>query len=238
MVSAVGGGYVQALLIEDDPQTADAITAMLSREGIAVEWVADGEAGVRRAGDGAVDIVILDWMLPSISGVEVVARLRTAGVEKPVLMLSALGRAEHRIEGLDRGADDYLTKPFEPAELIARLRALVRRTSAQSRQPVMIHGDLELHVRARTAHRAGRHLALSPKEFELLKYLMENAGEVVTREMLLQHVWKLNFDPQTNVVDVNLVRLRRKLEEGCDQPCLETVRGRGYRLNAPKAEAG
>jgi two-component system OmpR family response regulator len=228
---------VQVLLIEDDPQTAEAIATMLARESIAVEWVADGEAGVARAGDPANDIIVLDWMLPSISGVEVVARLRAAGVEKPVLMLSALGRAEHRIEGLDRGADDYLTKPFEPAELVARLRALVRRTSVQTRQPVLIHGDLELHVRARTAHRAGRHLALSPKEFELLKYLMENAGEIVTREMLLQHVWKLNFDPQTNVVDVNLVRLRRKLEDGCDQPCLETVRGRGYRLNAPHADA-
>jgi two-component system OmpR family response regulator len=178
----------------------------------------------------AIDVVVLDRMLPGIDGVEVLARLRRAGVEKPVLMLSALGRSEQRIEGLDGGADDYLAKPFEPDELLARVRALFRRTTVQARQPVLVHGDIELHVRARTAHRAGRHLGLSPKEFELLKYLMEHGGETVTREMMLRHVWKLNFDPQTNVVDVNLLRLRRKLEDGCATVCLETVRGHGYRL--------
>jgi len=161
-----------------------------------------------------------------------VTRLRASGIEKPVLMLSALGRAEHRIEGLDGGVDDYLAKPFAPEELVARVRALHRRATVQARHPVLIVGDLELHVRARTAHRAGRHLGLSPKEFELLKYLMEHAGEVVTREMLLRNVWKLSFDPQTNVIDVNLVRLRRKLEDGFDTGCLETVRGSGYRLVA------
>ena len=224
---------MRILLIEDDAQTADAIAALLAREDIAVEWSATGEAGLARAGDSGIDVIVMDWMLPGISGIDAVERLRRAGVEKPVLMLSALGRSEHRIEGLDRGADDYLAKPFEPAELIARLRALFRRTTVQARQPVLIHGDIELHVRARTAHRAGRHLGLSPKEFELLKYLMENADAIVTREMLLRHVWKLNFDPQTNVIDVNLVRLRRKLEDGSEHACLETVRGQGYRLVAP-----
>ncbi len=220
------------LLIEDDTQTADAIAAMLAREGVTLDRADDGETGLASAGDAAIDVIILDRMLPGMSGIDVVARLRAAGIEKPVLMLSALGRAEHRIEGLDSGVDDYLAKPFAPEELIARLRALHRRTTVQARHPVLIHGDLELHVRARTAHRAGRHLGLSPKEFELLKYLMENAGEVVTREMLLRNVWKLNFDPQTNVIDVNLVRLRRKLEDGFDTGCLETVRGSGYRLIA------
>lgn len=228
---------MQVLLIEDDDQTAAAISNMLAREGIGVKWVSTGECGLSVAGDSTIDVIVLDWMLPGINGIEVVARMRNAGIEKPVLMLSALGRFDHRVEGLDRGADDYLAKPFEPSELIARLRALNRRTTVQSRQPVLIHGDIELHVRARTAHRAGKHLGLSPKEFELLKYLMENADEIVTREMLLLHVWKLSFDPQTNVIDVNLVRLRRKLEDGFTGTCLETVRGRGYRLVAPKLQA-
>jgi len=220
------------LLIEDDDQIAAAIGLAVAREDFGIERVATAEAGLDRAGAVDIDIIIMDWMLPGISGIDAVARLRSAGIEKPVLMLSALGRAEHRIEGLDRGADDYLAKPFEPAELVARLRALHRRTSVQARQPVLIYRDIELNVRARTAHRAGRHLGLSPKEFELLKYLMENAGAIVTREMLLRHVWKLNFDPQTNVVDVNIVRLRRKLEDGRDGSCLVTVRGHGYQLLA------
>ena len=221
---------MHVLLIEDDDQIAAAIAVVLAREDIGIERVGTAEAGLRRAGATGIDVVIMDWMLPGLSGIDAVARLRDAGIEKPVLMLSALGRAEHRVEGLDRGADDYLAKPFEPVELVARLRALYRRTSVQARQPVLIHGDIELNVRARTAHRAGRHLGLSPKEFELLKYLMENVGEIVTREMLLRHVWGLNFDPQTNVIDVNVVRLRRKLEDGFDSGCLATVRGRGYRL--------
>jgi len=226
------GARLHVLLIEDDDQIAAAIGTALTRDAIASERVVSAEAGLGRAGSADVDVIILDWMLPGISGIDALERLRAAGVEKPVLMLSALGRPEHRIEGLDRGADDYLAKPFEPDELVARLRALFRRTSAQSRQPVLINGDIELNVRARTAHRGGRHLGLSPKEFELLKYLMENVGEIVTRDMLLRQVWKLNFDPQTNVIDVNVVRLRRKLDDGLDTGCLVTVRGRGYRLTA------
>lgn len=218
------------LLVEDDLQTAAAIRQILRSEAITLDHVETGEAALQYAGGMAVDVIVVDWMLPGMTGIDLIARLRGAGVEKPVLMLSALGRSEHRIEGLDRGADDYLAKPFDPPELLARLRALYRRTTVQSRQPVLIHGDLELNVRARTAHRAGKHLGLSPKEFELLKYLMENGGHIVTREMLLRQVWKLNFDPQTNVIDVNLVRLRRKLEDGFESGVLETVRGQGYRL--------
>ena len=223
---------MHVLLIEDDLLTASAIQEVLTREAITVEPVDTAEAGLQRAGRSDVDVIIMDRMLPDMSGLEAVARLRSAGVEKPILILSALGRAEQRVEGLERGADDYLAKPFEPNELVARLRALHRRAGALANQPILIHGDIELNVRARTAHRAGRHLGLSPKEFELLKFLMESAGEIVTRQMLLLHVWKLSFDPQTNVVDVNLVRLRRKLEDGAEQACLETVRGHGYRLRA------
>lgn len=221
---------MSVLIVEDDPQSAEAVAALLARENISVELAGDGETGLSRAGDPAIDLVILDRMLPGIDGLSVARRMRGAGLEKPVLILSALGRIRERVEGLDQGADDYLAKPFEPDELVARVRALLRRNSARARQPVLFHGDIELHVRARTAHRAGRHLALSPREFELLKYLMEHADGIVTREMLLLHVWKLSFDPQTNVVDVNIVRLRRKLEHGFATSCLETVRGVGYRL--------
>ena len=221
------------LLIEDDRLTAASIVETLTRAGMTVAVAETAEAGLHLAGQAGLDAIVMDRMLPGMSGIDAVERLRRAGVEKPILMLSALGRADERIEGLDGGADDYLAKPFDPDELVARLRALHRRSSAIANQPILIHGDIELHVKARTAHRAGRHLGLSPKEFELLKYLMENAGETVTRQMLLLHVWKLHFDPQTNVIDVNLVRLRRKLDEGFAEPLLETIRGRGYRLKAP-----
>lgn len=223
---------MKVLVVEDDPQAAEAVGELLAQHGILVELATDGGAGLVLAGDPTIDLVILDRMLPVIDGLTIAARIRAAGLDKPILVLSALGRIEQRVEGLDRGADDYLTKPFEPDELIARVRALHRRSTGSARQTVLFHGDLELHVRARTAHRAGRHLGLSPKEFEMLKFLMENAGEIVTREMLLRHVWKLNFDPRTNVVDVNMVRLRRKLEHGFPNSCLETVRGAGYRLTA------
>ncbi len=223
---------MQILLIEDDPQTALAVTALLARQGIAIEHAATGEAGLRRAGDPAIDVIVLDRMLPDGNGIALLSRMRRTGLDKPVLILSALGRCEQLVEGLDGGADDYLAKPYQPEELLARLRVLFRRKTAQARQPILFFGDIELNVGARTAHRGGRHLGLSPKEFELLKYLMENAGEIVTREMLLRHVWGLNFDPQTNVIDVNLVRLRRKLEEGREASCLETIRGQGYRLIA------
>lgn len=218
------------LLIEDDPQIVGVVSTLLERDGFDVRACSDGESGLIAAAAYPCDVVVLDRMLPRLDGMEVLQRLRHAGCDKPVLVLSALGRSENRIEGLDGGADDYLAKPFEPGELVARVRALLRRSSAQKHSPILIYGDLELHVRARTAHRAGRHLALSPKEFELLKYLMDNAGAVVTRDMLLRDVWKLNFDPQTNVIDVNLGRLRRKLDDGPQPSCLETVRGVGYRL--------
>ncbi|MDO7833976.1 response regulator transcription factor [Sphingobium sp. HBC34] len=224
---------ISILLVEDDAAARANIAAILTGAGMAVEQAADGAAGLNRAGGGNHDVIILDRMLPHLSGIDIVTRLRVAGVGAPVLMLSALGRSEHRVEGLESGVDDYLAKPFEPDELVARVRALWRRASRRSsHDPVLLFGDLECHVKARTAFRQGRHLPLSPKEFELFRYLMDHAGEVVTREMLLRHVWKLSFDPQTNVVDVNVGRLRRKLEEGFAGPVLETVWGTGYRLIA------
>lgn len=223
---------IAVLLVEDDPSQAANVMAILNAASMRVDHAADGGEGLRRAAAGCYDVIILDRMLPTMSGIDIITRLRAAGVGAPVLMLSALGRAEHRVEGLESGVDDYLTKPFEPVELVARVRALWRRAGNQQHGAVLLHGDLECHLKARTAWRQGRHLPLSPKEFELFRYMMEHAGEVVTREMLLRHVWKLSFDPQTNVVDVNVGRLRRKLEEGFDGPVLETVWGAGYRLIA------
>lgn len=221
------------LLIEDDPRVAEAIGRALEGEVSALCWEADGAAGLGRAAAGMFDIIILDRMLPGLDGMAILRRLRQAGVDSPVLMLSALGRSDHRVEGLDGGADDYLAKPFEPTELVARIRALRRRAVNRIPSAVILFGDLECHVKARTVHRQGKHVALSPKEFKLFKFLIDHAGELVTREMLLREVWNLSFDPQTNVVDVNVGRLRRKLEEGFESPCLETVRGSGYRLVAP-----
>lgn len=225
-------GPISVLLVDDDAAARTTIAAILSGAGMVVEQSGDGASGLHRAGSGTHDVIILDRMLPHLSGIEIVSRLRGAGVGAPVLMLSALGRSEHRVEGLESGVDDYLAKPFEPNELVARVRALWRRAHSRSHDPVLLFGDLECHVKARTAYRQGRHLALSPKEFNLFHYLMDHAGEVVTREMLLRHVWHLSFDPQTNVVDVNVGRLRRKLEEGFGSPVLETVWGTGYRLTA------
>jgi len=224
---------INVLVVEDDAAARANIAAILTQAGMVVDQAEDGRIGLHRAGSGGHDVIILDRMLPHLTGIDIVTRLRVAGIGAPVLMLSALGRSEHRVEGLESGVDDYLAKPFEPDELVARVRALWRRASRSIHDPVLLFGDLECHVKARTAFRQGRHLALSPKEFELFRYLMDHAGEVVTREMLLRHVWKLSFDPQTNVVDVNVGRLRRQLEEGFDGPVLETVWGTGSRLIAP-----
>ncbi|MGF7169838.1 DNA-binding response OmpR family regulator [Sphingobium xanthum] len=220
------------LYVEDDPLAASAVQALVGQGGDRLAWEQSGRAGLQRAAADQFDVIILDRMLPDLDGLSVVTRLRAAGVETPVLMLSALGRSENRIEGLDAGVDDYLAKPYEPQELIARVKALHRRASGKVHGAVIIYGALECHVKARTAFRAGRHIALSPREFELFRYFMENAGETVTREMLLRDVWNMNFDPQTNVVDVNIGRLRRKLEDGFTTPALETIWGAGYRLTA------
>ena len=223
---------LRILHVEDDEQTARMVSEIMTRTGDRVTTVANGKEGLRRASEESFDLVILDRMLPDMTGIDIVTKLRTAGLAIPVLMLSALGRTENRIQGLDAGVDDYLAKPFEDEELVARVRALHRRATGQAHSAVIIFGDMECHIKARTAHRQGKHIALSPKEFELFKYFMQNAGEIVTREMLLHNVWNLNFDPQTNVIDVNVGRLRRKLEEGFDKSVLETIWGAGYRLHA------
>ena len=221
---------VNILYVEDDRQAAGAVLALAAEAGDRVIWEERGAPGLRRAGAEPFDAIILDRMLPDLDGLVVIRRLRDAGLDAPILVLSALGRTANRIEGLEAGADDYLAKPYEPEELLARVRALHRRAKNRTHDAVLIHGALECHLKARTAFRQGRHLPLSPKEWELFRYFIENAGETVTREMLLRDVWNMNFDPQTNVVDVNIGRLRRKLDDGFPNSALETIWGSGYRL--------
>ncbi|MGJ3647684.1 response regulator transcription factor [Sphingomonas sp. GlSt437] len=218
------------LLIEDEVETATLISEVLTGEGYEILWHNRGDAGLRAAAAEPFAGIVLDRMLPDFEGTTIVGRLRAAGVSSPVLMLSALARSENRVEGLDAGADDYLGKPFEPQELIARVRAMLRRATNPVPGAVMIYGSLELHVKSRHAHRAGKHIALSPREFDILKFMMEHAGDVVTRQMLLRAVWNLGFDPQTNVIDVSMSRLRQRLDEGFVTPMIETVRGAGFRL--------
>tara|TARA_E500000305_G_scaffold109255_1_gene113757 strand:- start:662 stop:1405 length:744 start_codon:yes stop_codon:yes gene_type:complete len=238
-VSDKGGGgngdkaqklALKVLHVEDDADAAADLTMLLAGEGCHIVWVPLGAEGLRRAALEDFDAIVLDRMLPDMNGLDVVKRLRETGIGAPVLMLSALARASNKVEGLEAGVDDYLGKPYEADELLARVRALVRRASGHTHNAIIIHGQFECHVKARTAFRSNKHIPLSPKEFELFRYFMENAGEVVTREMLLRDVWKIDFDPQTNVVDVNIGRLRRKLEQGFDAPALETIWGTGYRL--------
>ncbi|QIQ87026.1 response regulator transcription factor [Erythrobacter sp.] len=221
---------LRILHVEDDPKSAAAVAEILAASGDVLVWEDNGSAALLRAGMEAFDVIILDRMLGDIDGLTITKRLRESGIGTPILILSALGRTSDRADGLDTGADDYLAKPFEPEELVARLRALHRRSTGREHSAVILYGAFECHVKARTAFRDNRHIALSPKEFELFRYFMENAGEIVTREMLLRDVWNMDFDPQTNVVDVNIGRLRRKLEDGFDRPALETIWGSGYRL--------
>ena len=179
------------LYVEDDRGAAEEVQRLASETGDTVVWESTGSGGLLRAGMDRFDVIILDRMLPDLDGLTILRRLRESGVGTPVLMLSALGRTSDRAEGLDAGADDYLAKPFEAEELLARLRALHRRSSGREHSAVMLYGAFECHVKARTAFRANKHLALSPREFELFRYFMENAGEVVTREMLLRDVWNM-----------------------------------------------
>ena len=222
---------MRALIVEDDAEISRHLASVMQGAGWSTHCVGNLSDGFEQSKSGAFDLVIMDRMLPDGDGLQTVEHLRADGLVLPVLMLTALGRTEDKIEGYKRGADDYLAKPYDGDELLARVGALMRRSRGQVRTDLKVFEDIELHIKARKAHRDGRHLSLSPKEFDLLHYLVDNAGAIVTRDMLLRHVWNLSFDPGTNVIDVNVGRLRRKLDTDFERPILQTVRGVGFRLS-------
>lgn len=223
---------MRVLLIEDDGHTAGFIAKGLREEGHAVDQASDGKQGLFLASTEAYDAVVLDRMLPGLDGLTLLRTLRGAGNRVPVLLLTALGDIEHRVEGLRAGAEDYLVKPFAYAELSARLESLTRRERGKEDRQAsqLVVADLTLELLAREARRGGQRIELQPREFRLLEYLMRHAGQVVTRTMLLEAVWDYHFDPQTNVIDVHISRLRQKIDHGFAKPLLQTVRGAGYRL--------
>jgi two-component system OmpR family response regulator len=223
----------RVLVVEDDRQTAAEIVAALNDHGFEVDAAHDGRGGLLKAAGEKYDAIVLDRMLPGdLDGLGVLATLRTIGVETPVLILSALSAVDERVRGLRAGGDDYLTKPFEFIELTARIEVLARRQTAPVRETTLHFADLELDLLTREVRRAGRVIELLPREYKLLEYLMRHPGRVVTRTMLFEEVWGYHYDPQTNVIDVHMGRLRRKLEEGGLPQLIHTVRGSGYVFRA------
>jgi two-component system OmpR family response regulator len=219
---------MRILLVEDDRAAAAYLVKALHEAGHVADHAADGEDGLALAEDSSYDVLVVDRMLPRLDGLEVVKRLRAANNRTPALILSALGQVDDRVAGLRAGGDDYLAKPYAFTELLARVEALARRGTPAAAEAVYRVGDLQLDRLSHTVSRAGRELTLQPREFRLLEYLMRHAGQVVTRTMLLENVWDYHFDPQTNVIDVHVSRLRSKIDKGFDRPLLHTVRGAGY----------
>lgn len=223
---------MNVLVIEDDLQNAEFIEQVLTDAGHKVDVVHDGDRGLAMARSGNFDAMVVDRMLPEKDGLTLVREYRDGGGASPALFLSALTETDHKVEGLKAGGDDYLAKPFEPVELAARVEALGRRQGGDAPITVLKAGELEMDLLSRKVHRGGQKIDLQPREFRLLEYLMRNAGQVVTRTMLLEKVWDYHFDPQTNVIDVHISRLRAKIDKDFDEPLLHTVRGAGYRLQA------
>jgi two-component system OmpR family response regulator len=221
---------MRLLIVEDDPEACQAMVSVLGEAGHECVCSGDGIAGLTAAEQRGFDVLIVDRMLPRLDGVSMVGRLRQGGDQTPVLFLSALGEINDRVSGLEAGGDDYLVKPYAFAELIARIEALARRRRTGSVDTLLRVGDLEMDLIGREVRRGGREIDLQPREFQLLEFLMRNAGQSVTRTMLLEKVWEYHFDPQTNVIDVHISRLRSKIDKGFDRPMLLTVRGAGYRL--------
>lgn len=224
---------MRILVIEDDADTAAYIAKGLREKGHVADHAKDGKEGLFMALEQRYDAMVVDRMLPALDGLSIIKTLRNADNNTPALILSALGEIDDRVNGLRAGGDDYLVKPFAFSELLARLEALVRRTSTETPETVLRVGDLEMDLLVRFVKRAGRVIDLQPREFRLLEYLMRHRGQVVTRTMLLENVWDYHFDPQTNVIDVHVSRLRRKIDRDFDQPLLHTVRGAGYMLREP-----
>ena len=230
--SPSGSEAMRALVIEDDREGAAYLVKGLRENGYVVDRAADGLTGLNLATTEPYDVMVVDRMLPGVDGLSIIETMRKQGCATPVLILSAMDKVDDRVTGLRAGGDDYLTKPFAFSELLARLEALLRRGTAGAAETVLRVADLEMDLLARTVTRGGRPIELTAKEFQLLEYLMRHAGHVVTRTMLLEKVWDYNFDPQTNVIDVHISRLRQRIDRDFPKPLLETVRGAGYRLRA------
>jgi two-component system OmpR family response regulator len=221
----------RVLVVEDDVDTADYVAKGLREAGFTVEHVGDGRDGLYMASSSDFDAIVMDRMLPGMDGLSVVRALRAAGVETPILILSALGQLDERVLGLRAGGDDYLTKPFGFSELHARIESLLRRRGGKAVETTLRCGDLEMDLLSRKVTRAARPLDLLPREFKLLEYFLRNRDRVVTRTMLLEQVWDYRFDPHTSIIDTHISRLRKKLDEGFPKPLLHTLRGVGYRLS-------
>ena len=225
---------MRILVIEDDPEVLSFVVKGLTEQGHTVDQATDGASGLLLATTESFDVMIVDRMLPELDGLTLIKSVRGADIDTPMLILSALGEVDNRVEGLKAGGDDYLTKPFAFSELMARIEALARRSTTLHEPETMLKvADLELNLLARTATRGGTDIDLQPREFRLLEFLMRHTGQVVTRTMLLEKVWDYNFDPQTNVIDVHVSRLRSKIDKGFEVPLIQTIRGAGYMIDAP-----
>lgn len=222
---------MKLLLIEDDSEAAGYLVRAMKEHGHTTDLAADGEAGLELAQTEPYDVLIVDRMLPKLDGLSVISNLREAEIHTPALVLSALGQVDDRVKGLRAGGDDYVAKPYAFSELLARVEALGRRNAPEKSETTYQVGNLVLNRLAHSIERDGQPIALQPREFRLLEYLMQNAGQVVTRTMLLEHVWDYHFDPQTNVIDVHISRLRGKIDKNFDPPLLHTVRGAGYMIS-------
>lgn len=223
---------MRLLVVEDDREAAGYLRKAFRESGHVCEVASDGEEGLALALDGEFDVFVIDRMLPKRDGLSLISEIRKRGVTTPVLILSALGQVDDRVTGLRAGGDDYLAKPYAFSELLARIESLARRVAPQAADTIYRVGNLELDRLAHRVTRAGKEILLQPREFRLLEYLMRHAGHVVTRTMLLENVWDYHFDPQTNVIDVHVSRLRSKIDKGFDEPLLQTVRGAGYMIRA------
>ena len=225
---------MELLVIEDDIVVSEFISDSFKAQGHCADIVDDGRSGLAKAKTGSYHVLIVDRMIPELDGLEVIRSIRAAGINTPILILSALADVDERVAGLDAGADDYLVKPFEFQELLARVNVLSRRASQSfgSKEELVV-SDLRLNLRTRKASRAETRIELQPREFRLLEFLMRNAGQVVTRTMLLEYVWDYYFDPRTNIIDVHVSRIRQKVDKGFEQPLIHTVRGAGYVIREP-----
>lgn len=221
---------MKILIVEDDLDAAAYLTKAFREAGIVSDHASDGDSGLFLATENAYDVLIVDRMLPRRDGLSLISELRAKAIHTPALILSALGQVDDRVTGLRAGGDDYLPKPYAFSELLARVEVLGRRKGSPDQDMTYRVGDLELDRLAHVVRRGGKEILLQPREFRLLEYLMKNAGQVVTRTMLLENVWDYHFDPQTNVIDVHVSRLRSKIEKDFDQPLLRTVRGAGYMI--------